>query len=66
LVGVAVKVTNVPAQTGFAEALMEILTRRAGVTVMVTGLQVAGFPVGHRISEVRTQVTTSPLFGMYE
>jgi hypothetical protein len=34
--GVAVKVTEVPAQTGFAEATMTTLTGNTGVTVVLT------------------------------
>ena len=44
MVGVAVKVTWVPAQTGFAEAPMETATGSSGFTVIVTVLEVAGFP----------------------
>ena len=64
LVGVAVKVTEVPAHTGLAEAAIEMLTGRLGLTVMVTILEVAGLPVGHAAFEVRTQVTASPLAGV--
>ena len=45
MVGVAVKVTEVLAQTGFAEAAIETLTGCNGFTVMVTVLEVAGLPV---------------------
>jgi len=33
---------------------------------MVIVLLVAGFPVGQAALEVRTQITTSPLDGVYE
>ena len=43
--GVAVKVTEVPAHTGFAEGATDTLTGSRGFTVMVTVLDVAGLPV---------------------
>ena len=63
LVGVAVKVTEVPAQTGLAEAATDTLTGSSGLTVMVTVLEVAGLPVVQVAFEVSTQVTTSLLVG---
>ena len=57
LVGVAVKVTLVPAQTGLAEEPMDTLTGRIGFTAMVMILEVAGLPDLHKRLEVRTQVT---------
>jgi hypothetical protein len=65
-VGTAVYVTELPRQNGFVGVAMETLTGRLGLTVIVTALLVAGFPVGQRVSEVRIQVTISPLFGMEE
>ena len=56
LVGVAVKVTEVPEHTGLAEAPIVTLTGRFGFTVMVTVLDVAGLPVAQVASEVRIQV----------
>ena len=53
-VGVAIKVTKVPEQTGFAEAATETLTGSNGFTVMVTVFDVAGLPVGHVALEVKT------------
>ena len=64
LVGVAVKVTDVPAQTGFADAPIKTLTGRLGLTVIVIEFDVAGFPVGHVAFDVNTQVITSPLSGV--
>ena len=58
---VAVNVTNVPAQTGLADAAIETLTGTNGFTVMVTVLEVAGFPVGQVAFDVKTQVMTLPL-----
>ena len=63
LVGVAVNVTEVPAQTGLAEAATDTLTGRLGFTVMVTVFEVAGLPVGQVVLEVRTQVIRSLLVG---
>ncbi len=56
--------TEVPEQTGFAEAAMEILTGRFGFTVMVTELEVAGLPVPQVALEVKTQVTISLFTGV--
>jgi hypothetical protein len=64
LVGVAVKVTDVPAQTGFAEGAILTLTRRIGFTVIATVLEVAGLPDVQVSLEVRTTVTLSPLAGV--
>jgi len=65
LVGVAVKVTELPWQKGFADAEIDTLTGRFGLTVIITVLLVAGFPVGQRIFEVRIQDTRSPDAGLY-
>ena len=64
LVGVAVKVTDVPAQTGFADGAATTLTGRFGLTVILTGAEEAGLPVAHVAFEVRTTVTTSVLRGV--
>ena len=64
MVGVAVKLTETPAQTGFADAAIETLTGCSGLTVMVTALDMAGLPVGQVALEVSIQVTTSPLTGV--
>ena len=66
LVGVAVKVTDVPAQTGFAPAATDTLTGDGGLTVMVTVFDVAGLPVMQVRFEVNTQVTASFAAGAYE
>ena len=65
MVGVAVKVTEVPAHTGFADAPIETLTGNAGFTVMVMAFEGAGLPVVHVAFEVSTQVITSPFKGTY-
>jgi hypothetical protein len=58
------KVTDVPAQTGFPDGVIEMLTGKSGFTVMVTAFDVAGFPVGQIALDVSTQVTTSLLTGI--
>ena len=63
MTGVAVNVTEVPAQTGFADAAMVTLTGRFGFTVMVTVLDVAGLPVLQVISDVMTTYTWSLFAG---
>ena len=63
-VGVAVKVTEVPAQTGLAEAAIDMLTGSSGFTVMVTVLEVAGLPVVQVSLEVSTQVSALPFEGV--
>ena len=57
-------VTEEPWQKGFEDAVMDMLTGRFGLTVIVTALLVAGLPVGQVAFEVSTQVIISPLFGM--
>ena len=66
MVGVAVKVTDVPEQTGLADAEIDRLTGKFGFTVMVTALLVAGLPVAQVAFEVSMQVTTSLVTGVYE
>ena len=62
--GVAVKVTEAPAQTGLADAAIATLTGRIGLTVMFTALDVAGFPVVQSALEVRAQVSTLLFAGL--
>ena len=64
MMAVAVKVTAVPAQTVVADAEMDTLTGNNGFTVMVTVLEVAGFPVMQISLEVSTQVIASPIDGI--
>ena len=66
MTGVAVKVTEVPAQTGFAEGVTATLTGSSGFTFMVTVFEVAGLPLGQVALEVSTQITASLLIGTYE
>ena len=60
------KVTTVSAQTGFSDAAIVMLTGKSGFTVMVTVLEVAGFPEGQIALEVKTQVTASRFNGVKE
>jgi hypothetical protein len=61
---VLVNMTGVPTQTGFEDEVIEILTGKFGMVVMVSGLLKTGFPRGHEIFDVRAQVTISPLPGV--
>ncbi|KAF5050055.1 hypothetical protein DSECCO2_433530 [anaerobic digester metagenome] len=62
MVGVAVKVTLVPAQMLLPGlAAMLTLTGRLELTAIVSVLDVAGLPVVHVKSDVSTQVTASRL-----
>ena len=63
MVGVAVKVTEVPVQTGLAEAATDTLTARFGFTVMVTVFEVAGLPVAQVALEVNIHDTASLFAG---
>ena len=63
MTGAAVKVTGVPTHEGFAEQFIEMLTGRYGGNVIVIGLDMAGLPVAHTISDVRWHATTSPEVG---
>lgn len=63
LVGVAVKVTEVPWQMSLSGSLetMVTLTGLLALTVVVISLLVAGLPVGQgKMFEVRTTFTRSP------
>jgi hypothetical protein len=65
LEGVAVKVTEFPAQTGFCEGVTFTLTGSNGLTVMVMAFEVAGlFEMQTNSEEVRTQVTISLFVGV--
>ena len=66
MTGVAEKVTEVPAHTGFADDVIVKLTDRIGFTVMVTVLDVAGFPDVHAALEVNEQVIALPFTGINE
>jgi hypothetical protein len=63
LMPVAVKVTDVPAQIGFAEAAMETLTGFNGLTVIATVLEVAGLPEVQTKLDVIRHFTWSLLAG---
>ena len=60
----AVKLTEPPMQKGFDEAEMETLTDRFGLTVIVTGLLMAGFSVVQVSEDVSLQVMTSLFKGI--
>ena len=67
MVGVAVKVTSVPEQMGFAVVTMATLAGTLVLTVIATGLEVAGDPVKHGVAfEVISTVITSPLANVVE
>ena len=61
MVGVAVKVTLVPAQMVVADAETETAGVSELLTVIVTGVDVAVVGDAHEEDDVITQVTTSPL-----
>jgi hypothetical protein len=66
-VGVAVTVIAVPWQAPVADAAIETLAVRIGLTTMVTPFDVAGDPVKQGVAfEVISQVTTSPLTNVVE
>ena len=62
--GVAVNVTDVPAQTGLAEGEMLMLTGSVVFTLIVIVLDVAGLPEGQITFDVSTQVTKSLFKGV--
>ena len=62
---VEVKVTDVPAHKGLEDDAIEMATGRTGLTVMVTGAEVAGLPVEQIASEVSSHVITSLFAGRY-
>ena len=59
-VGVAVNVTEVPAQIGLPEAAILTLAAKLAFTVIVTAFEVAGLPVAQVAFDVISQVTISP------
>ena len=64
MTGFAVKVTVFPRQNGFEEGEMVTLTGRFGLTVIVTGAEVAGLLVMQTVKvEESIHVTTSPFNG---
>ena len=60
---VAENVTDVPAQTGFAEAATDTLTGRFGFTTIVTDPDKAGLPVAQVALDVSIQVIASLFVG---
>ena len=57
--------TGIPEQIGLAETEIETLTGINGLTVMMIEFDVAGFPVWQMTFEVKMQLTTSLLRGIY-
>ena len=60
------KVTGVPSHTGLAEAEIEMLTGSSGLTIIVTGDEVAGLSAEQVASDVSTHVTASLFAGVIE
>ena len=63
MVGVAVKVTDVPTQTLLPEAEIDTLAGSNGFTIIVIELELTGLPVGQVAFEVNWQVIASLLTG---
>ena len=66
MVAMAEKVTEVPAQTLVADAEIETLTGRFGLTIIVTVFEMAGLPVAQVALEVNWQVMASAFTGTKE
>ena len=66
MVGIAEKVTEVPAQTGLLDGEIEMLTGKLGLTVIVTVFEVAGLPVAQVALDVNRQVMASEFNGTKE
>ena len=64
MVSVAVNVTLVPSQIGFDDDVIDTLTGRVLLTVIVIVFEVAGLPVAQLAFEVRMQVTMSLFDGV--
>jgi hypothetical protein len=60
----AEKLTEVPAQTVVADAEIETLTGRFGLTIIVTVFEMAGFPVAQVALEVSWQEIISAFIGI--
>ena len=65
MTGDAVKVTELPEQTGLADEATVTLTGSIGLTVMFNTFDVAGLPVAQVSLEVNSQVITSLFTGTY-
>lgn len=61
MVAAAMKVAEVPVQTGLDTAAIITLALRIGLTVIAIVFDVAGLPVTQVALEVSTQVTRSPV-----
>ena len=53
-------------QKGLTAAAIAMLAGNAELTVMVTELEVAGFPLAQLLFDVSLHVTISPFAGIYE
>ena len=62
--GVAVNVTELPAQKGFEDDIMDTVTSRLGLTVIVTTGEMAGLFTAQVAFELTVQVTPSLLKGI--
>ena len=62
--GVDVNVTWVPAHIPFADGVIVMLAVSDGLTVIVSVLEVAGFPMLHGSLEASKQTTRSPSTGV--
>ena len=62
--GVAVNVTELPAQKGFEDEIIDTVTSRLGLTIIVTAGEVAGLFTAQVAFELTVQVTPSPFKGM--
>jgi len=61
--GVTVNVTGLPEQNGLVDAMIDTPICKMGLTDIVTVLDIAGLPDGHKIFDVKNQITKSPLTG---
>ena len=64
MLGVAVNVTELPAQKGFEDDMMNTVTGRLGLTVNIMTGEVAGLFAAQVALELTVQVTSSPITGM--
>ena len=62
--GVAVNVTELPAQKGFEDEIIDTVTSRLGLTVIVTTGEMAGLFTAQVAFELTVQVTPSLLKGI--
>ena len=63
-VGVAVKITGLPAHTGFKEGVIFTETGNTGLTIMIILFEVSGLLEAQVSTDVRIQETWSPVTGL--